>query len=674
MLQMPLFSDKKTYKKPNIPDLPESWVGFKRICIDTETSDPHLTTMGCGALRDGRSVGYSITWEDTGQTVYLPFGHQGGDNLNKDDVINYIKGCAADFDGQLVGMNLPYDLEYLSADGVQFPKVKFFRDVGVAAVLIYELHDSYRLAKIGERLGIQSKSEEGLIEAAKNFGVHPKKELWKLPARYVDEYARTDTIAPLKILREQEKIIDKNNLWDIWNLESKVLPILVKMRRRGVLIDQDKLQQVEDWSVKEELKALAIIKDHTGYDIGLSNVMKASAIAPILNKIGIKFGKTKTGKDNIDKQLLLVSDHPVTDAILWARKTNKLRTTFAQSVRSYMVGGRINPTFNQIARNNGVEEKDEKDLKGARYGRLACMHPNIQQQPSRDDFANFWRSIYVCEEGSIWGCLDYSQQEPRWTTHFADLVNLKGARIAAEVYRNDPDADNHTMMTKLVYGDDVVKLDKKAFKSKRSICKGIYLGLCYGEGGAKLATDLNLPTRWALSRRGKNIVYFDSQVDAKAALYESGNNGYVWKAAGKECQVILDNFDRKVPFVRLLAKKAKQRAEKKGFVVTAGGRRLHFPEREGGGFDWTHKALNRVIQGSSADQTKKALVLINEYKPDSFIQLQVHDELDGSFGDVKEAQECAKIMRECMGETKVPFKVDVEIGKSWGEIEDVEKT
>lgn len=98
--------------------------------------------------------------------------------------------------------------------------------------------------------------------------------------------------------------------------------------------------------------------------------------------------------------------------------------------------------------------------------------------------------------------------------------------------------------------------------------------------------------------------------------------------------------------------------------MTLSGRRCRFPKTAEGKYDWTHKALNRLIQGSSADQTKTAMVELD--KQGYFLQLQVHDEMDGSVHSPEEAEAMAEIMRTCVPLT-VPSKVDVELGASWGE-------
>lgn len=646
-MQLPLFKPDTEWRPPELSSLP-NWKDAKRVAVDCETCDPYLKKLGTSVRRGGYIAGVSFAIED-GPSFYLPMRHKGGDNLPVEGVRSYLREQAANFTGIIVGANLPYDLQYLRAEGIEFPSVEYFRDIQLADPLIYELHNSFSLDAIAKRHGLPGKDESVLQQAAKEYGVDPKGGMHLLPARFVGRYAEVDVEQPLQTLRRQEKLIDELDIWDVYNLESQCLPVLVKMTERGVRIDMDHLRKVEEWSIEQEKEALAIVKRDTGYDIGLGNVYSAKAVAPALQAIGVKLHKTAKGLPNIDKVVLGSVEHPVAKAIAHARKVNKLRTTFAASIRTHEVNGRIHCTYNQIAR-----ETENGDQKGARYGRLSATNPNLQQQPSRDEFANLWRKIYIPEEGCIFYSNDYSQQEPRWTTHFAAVMDLPKAREAAQAYHDNPKIDNHQFMA------DLTGLPRK-------FAKNIYLGLCYGEGGAKLCRDLGLPTRWALRlKQERRIVYFETREEALRARSEAGD-GFMWETAGEEGQKVIDTFDERAPFIRKLAKAATNKASRVGFVRTHGGRILHFPQRDDGTYDWAHKALNRVIQGSSADQTKKALIECD--RAGHFIQLQVHDEIDGSAENVRKAQEVAEIMRYCVPDTKVPFRVDVEVGPSWGELE-----
>ena len=432
-MQLPLWTPDSDWQPPSLSDLPD-WSNFKRVGMDSETRDDHLKQLGIGVRRGGYMVGASLAMED-GPSFYLPFRHEGGDNLDPDQVIAYLKYQAKHFSGDYVGANLSYDMDYWLEEGIEFHPEAKFRDIQIADPLIYELHQSYSLQNIAQRYGLPGKDEDLLNEAAACYGVDPKSGMWKLPARYVGAYATADAVQPLLTLRRQERLIDDKDLWDIWNLETDVLPVLIRMRRRGVRIDQDKLQQIEEWSCVEERKALDLIKRETGVNIEFGDVWKAGALAPALEHIGVRLTKTSTGQPSIDKDILKTIDHPVAQAMSWARRVNKMRTTFAASIRRYMVNGRIHCTFNQIAREN---EKGAQ--RGVRYGRVSAEDPNMQQQPSPDKdpaLAGEWRKIYLPEEGALWACCDYSQQEPRWTTHFAALMDLEGARAAAKAYHDD---------------------------------------------------------------------------------------------------------------------------------------------------------------------------------------------------------------------------------------------
>lgn len=629
-------------------DLP-SWKGAKRVGIDSETNDRHLKELGIGVRRGAYMVGISFAIED-GPSFYLPFRHEGGDNLDKKQVLGYMREQGATFDGDIVGMNLSYDLDYFWEEEIHFPAVRYFRDIQIADPLIYELHNSYSLQNIATRHGLPGKDETKLREAAAAYGVDPKSGLWRLPARYVGEYAEADARQPLLILRRQERQIDEKGLWDIYNLESRVLPVLVRMRRRGVRIDQDKLAQIEDWSLKQEAEALAYVREATGVCIDVGDVWKAEVLVPALEYIGIELPTTSNGNKSVSQEVFGMVDHPVAKALARARKVNKLRTTFAASIRSYMTNGRIHCTFNQIAR-----ESETGEQKGVRYGRISATNPNLQQQPNPEkdpDITGEWRKIFLPEEGALWAVCDFSQQEPRWTTHFAALMNFPGARDMAKEYHDNPNLDNHAMMAELTGID-------------RYPAKTIYLGLCYGEGGAHFCGQLNLPTRWACAWGNwddHKIEYFETQTEADA-LHDELGEGFVWRAAGLEGQAILDKFDERAPFIRKVAAAAKKRANSRGYVITILGRQLHFT-KEGKKYAWTHKAFNRVIQGSAADQMKKALVEIDA--AGHWMMLQVHDEADNSVSGRSEGERIAKIMRDTLP-ALVPFKVDVEIGKSWGE-------
>ena len=666
--QLPLFTPTSGWRPPKVGSFPE-WPKHGRVAIDVETKDPDIRAMGCGARRsDTMLVGYSFRIEG-GPGFYVPLRHQGGDNVESAQAaLAYLALQARTFQGELVGCNLGYDCDWLAQEGVNFIESGCrWRDIGVAEPLIDELQFNYGLEAISQRYGRPGKNEELLRQAAEFYGVDPKGGLWKLPARFAGPYGLGDVDEPLAILRLQEAKIEAAGLWDIFNLECDVQPVLTLLRRRGVLIDQDRLAQVEQWSLGEEAAALDEVHRLTGVRIKVGDVWKAKVVAPALEAIGVTLSKTSKGQPELQAATLAGIDHPVAGRLVWARKTNKLRTTFVESVRTFMINGRLHTTFNQLRRNDSESEAADDDGSGARYGRLSSEKPNLQQQPSRDEFAKMWRSIYVPEHGMKWGSLDYSQQEPRLMMHYAENapvgIPYKGTGIsqlahdaavaACDQYRTNRETDNHTMVAQIA-------------GIERKPAKEIFLGKIYGIGGAKVSRKLGLPTRWVVyGRNWGEEQYFAKDDLVKAQTWAAQSGGRLHETAGEECQAILDRFDEKLPFVRELAQLAKKMAESRGYVRTILGRHCHFPVGFGGKYDWTHKSLNRVIQGSAADQTKSALVMV--HRDGHYLQLQVHDELTGSFHGMGDAQAAAEIMEHCIPQITVPSKVDIELGSSWGD-------
>jgi DNA polymerase I-like protein with 3'-5' exonuclease and polymerase domains len=242
-----------------------------------------------------------------------------------------------------------------------------------------------------------------------------------------------------------------------------------------------------------------------------------------------------------------------------------------------------------------------------------------------------WRSLFLPEEGGLWASLDYSQQEPRILTHYAELTSQIGARIAGDRYRNDPTTDNHQMMA------DLTGLP-------RGQAKDLFLGKCYGMGSGKMARKMKLPTKWIHSKRLGRMI----------------------EVAAEEGEAIIKQFNERAPYVDGLRALCERVASERGYLLTILGRRCRFPLKDGttDSYDWTFKALNRLIQGSAADQTKAALVAGEEAGYE--VTLQVHDELDLTVSSREHAEGLATIMRNATPLT-VPSKVDIDIGPNWGE-------
>jgi len=658
-MRLPAFTPRSLWTPPSVSSLP-SWAEARRIAVDIETRDPQLKTLGPGVRRDGYITGVSFAIED-GPSHYLPVAHEGGGNLDPTHVFSYLSAQGRAFKGDIVTANGQYDLDYLAEKGVRFTP-RFFRDVQIAEPLCDELQYTYGLDAILTRRGLAGKDEGLLRDAASALGIDPKADMWRLHSKYVGRYAEGDAAKLLPLLRLQERQIEAEGLWGVYDLECRLMPALLKMRRRGVKIDFDQLDRIERWSIEEEDKALAELKRQTGIGLTREDTTRTAALVPLVKYMGVPIPRTAptknhpTGQDSLTKEFLDSLHGEIGGLINRARRFNKLRGTFVEGRRLHAINGRIHCTFNQLR----SEKPGHDDDGGARYGRLSCSDPNLQQEPARDEeIGPQWRKVYVPEDGCEWACLDFSQQEPRWAVHFAEALKEPGARDAGNIYRSDPKADNHDMMTKLIHGEPAWdSWDKATRKLHRGRAKNVFLGLCYGMGEAKLCHDLGLPTIWVPDRR----------------------RGCDVERAGPEGRAILDQFDRKLPWIRNTAKRTSKFAMKAGYIRTILGRKCRFPKNPEGSerkYDWTHKAFNRAIQGSSGDQTKKAVVdadeagLIQEDLSRDSISLQVHDELDGSFSSREPIKLLARIMRETVPCT-VPHRVDAEVGPNWADLKEME--
>lgn len=675
--QLPLFEPASEWKAPSMSDLPTSW-GSGRVGLDTEFRDDTLSTLGPGVRRGAYICGVSFAMED-GPAFYLPVRHAGGGNMDPDQVFNYLRDQAKNFTGTIVGANLQTEIDFLAEEGVNFSCLSWFRDIQVADPLINELHYSYSMESIAERHDMPGKDERLLLEALAAYGYtgpSAKSGIWALKASQVGPYAEEDARLPLKILRRQERIIDEEDLWDIYNLESKVLPVLVKMRRRGVAVSQDRLDKVDVWARQQQQEAIDAVNASVVNKMSVHDISNPGKLAVVLRELGVDLPKTATGKDSVTAAILDKMNHPVGAHLRRAKKMFTLRSTFVDGVRKHLTNGRAHCTFNQLRR-----QKDDNsgETEGAAYGRLSSSNFNFQNQPARDpEIGPMWRGIYMPDGDGLWAALDYSQQEPRQAVHAAVEAGpraigqsaYQSACEAARRYREDPTMDFHDMMTRMINGEDYLeKHGKDAFTQKRKYAKQVFLGLSYGMGGAKLCRDLKLPTAWKLSwKEGRSwrSKLYDTRDEVSAKAEDARRAGYdcrFWECAGPEGQEIMDTFDNRVPFVRKMAEVMQKQAEKDGFIITLGGRRCRFPKTENG-YDWGHKAFNRKIQGGSADQTKSAMVEMDAQG--YYLQLQVHDEVDGTVSTEAEARRGAEIMENIIP-LHVPMKVDVEIGPSWGE-------
>ena len=615
---MPLFQRVSEWVPPqSFPNLSEA----KEIAIDLETCDPNMESMGPGWPRgDGYIVGYAVAVD--GWAGYFPVAHGGGGNLDRRIVERWVTDVLATPADKIMH-NAAYDAGWLRASG--FTVNGRIYDTMLAAPLLDENRFSYSLNALGFDYLKEVKSEQGLKEAAHDFGVHAKKELWKLPAMHVGAYAEQDAALTLKLWHHFKALMRKEEVESIFNLETDVLPVLLDLTFKGIRFNRQDCEHQMQQMRRKEADILKHIKEQAGVKV---DIWAAASIAQAFDKLAIQYPRTAQGAPSFTKSFLDNHDHPMAKMIVEARELNKTHGTFLEPyLRHSAKDGRIHTHFNQMRNEDG----------GTVTGRLSASNPNLQQVPARHEVIGpLVRSLFLPEEGNIWAANDFSSQEPRLLVHYATLLDLPGAEKMAVAYRENPDTDFHQMVA------DLAGIKRKAAKT-------IGLGLMYGMGKAKLANSLDLPLDEAselIATFHQKVPFLKGTVDAVMKRIEHpASGGSIRTLLGRKCR-----FPLWEP-VEWGVNKALPREQ----AVIEYGARI---KRAG-----TYKGLNRLIQGSAADQTKAGMVAL--HKAGFNILLQVHDEIALSVKTREEAVEASHVMNSAV-RLEVPSRVDVETGISWG--------
>jgi DNA polymerase I-like protein with 3'-5' exonuclease and polymerase domains len=613
--QPSLFTPEVDWSPPSsFPELSN----YSEVAIDLETNDPLLLSHGPSwAFADtGHITGIAIATKDF--SMYFPIQHKGGGNLDRRMVLNWFTKQMS-YSNDKVFHNSLYDLGWIKRIGIKVEGT--IHDTMFAAPLIDENQYGYSLNKLGKRYLNEIKDETLLKEAAQAYGLDPKKDMWKLPAKYVGQYAEQDAALTLKLWQIFKELLKSENVEKIYQLETGLIPILLDMRYKGVPVDLIKAEEVGKQLKKEEESILNNIKKEHGV---YPDLWAAASVATVFDRAGLSYPRSpKINAPSFTSAWLEGHDNKLAKDIGRARKLNKARTTFIDKmILEHSVNGRIHGELHPLRSDTG----------GTVTGRFSSSNPNLQQVPARHDVIGpMIRSVFVPEPDHHWGCFDYSQQEPRLTVHYSAVTQQEGADDAVDAYRNK-NADFHQIVA------DMANISRKE-------AKVINLGLSYGMGKDKLISQLDLSPQEAeelFDTYHSRVPFIKGLRDQCARL--GANRGYIVTLLGRKCRFNLfePSFERKTPYPY------EEAVERYGEKVKRA---------------FTYKAMNRLIQGSAADMTKKAMVDL--YKEGYLPHTQVHDELDISVKDINDCKKIIEIMSDCVS-IKVPNLVDAEIGDSWG--------
>ena len=638
------------------------------VAIDLETYDPNLKTKGLGAVRkDGFVTGIAIATSK--QTLYFPIAHAMTDNLDPAETWDYLnKKLFQNKNIRKVFHNAMYDVCWIRSSTGDMPKGELL-DTMIAASVIDETRMRYSLDSISKDYLNEAKYKYDLADqvlAWSNGTIKdPMSNMHKLPYSLVKGYAEQDVNLTLKLwnlfeikldeilyVKINEKgIKEPKTCRKIFELETKLFPCLVDMKFKGVKIDVEKAKAFGQRLEKTKNNIIDYIARRTNVRV---EMWAASSIKALLDHQNIDDYKvTKAGLPQLPKDYLSTHKNKYLRLIAKARNFDKTKNTFIEGLLGFVHEGRIHADINQIRSDDG----------GTVTGRFSMSNPNLQQIPSRGFIGKKMRELFLPEDDCVWGSFDYSQQEPRIVVHYALKLGLPGTGELKKEFDKEG-ADFHQIVADMAH-------------ISRTMAKTINLGLFYGMGKIKLASELNLTRQKAnelfaayhakvpfVRQLSQDLIEFAEEHKLLFTLEDRFCRFNKWETRNREWNNSINRYEP----VPILTKKDAETAFKAELLEKF---KDHVADNYMKDFDnyykpaFTYKALNRLIQGSAADMTKKAMVDL--YEQGILPQIQIHDELCLSIKNDNDAEIVKKTMENSII-LEVKNKVNYKKGASWGEI------
>ena len=641
--------------------------GIDTVAIDIETYDPNLKTKGLGAIRkDGFICGIAVATDN--ETAYFPLRHSDTDiAFNRIDKIWQVLNDKIFQNENITKVfhNAMYDVCWIRAVTGMMIKGRIV-DTMIAASVIDENRFKYSLDALSKDYLNEQKYKYDLqqktLEWSGGTVKDPMTNMHKLPASIVKEYAKQDVNLTLKLWKIFNKKIDEvlytkddgeqKTCRKIFELETKLFLCLVDMKFKGVRIDVPKAILFGRHLKKRRDQIVNAIESKTSIRV---DIWAAASIKKLLDHLCIKDYKVtpKSKMPQLPKDYLKTHNNKCLRMIAKAREYDKAVNTFIDGLLGYVHNGRIHADINQIRSDTG----------GTVTGRFSMSNPNLQQIPAKGYIGSKMRELFIPEEGCKWGSFDYSQQEPRIVVHYAIKLSLGGTESLKEEFDRD-DADFHQIVA------DMANISRKQAKT-------INLGLFYGMGKIKLQRELGLDQKQAkelfneyhgrvpfVRQLSQDLIQFAKENRLLFTLYDRFCRFDKWETTNKEWNSETNRFNEVPLYTEQQAREAfkaemldKFKEDKIDPNYMDYFERYYTPA-------FTYKALNRLIQGSAADMTKKAMVDLHE--KGMIPHIQIHDELCFSITDHE-----PELIKNTMEQTiplEVKNKVDYEYGSNWGSI------
>jgi DNA polymerase I-like protein with 3'-5' exonuclease and polymerase domains len=624
------------------------------IALDTETRDNGIQAKRGPSWPwgDGYVCGLSLAWRENGtiRAHYFPLRHPDSQNFDREQVIRWLRDLIAS-DVKTITKNGLYDWGWLWADlGIEMPPAERLEEIDALATMVDENRYQYNLNALCAWRGFPGKDETlllegcaalGLIPARKRKGFKPQSVLWQLPAHLVGPYAEVDAIRTLELFESLNPVLDREGTRDAYRLEIDLLPMVHRMRRRGIRIDITAAEQARDLLLRRRDDVLAQISEKLESSVGMDEINGRKWLISTFDRLNIKYPLTDKGNPSFKRGKrgwMQHSEHWLPPLIAAADQLDQYGDNFLQQqILGHVENGRV----------YGEVHPHRSDFGGTRSLRFSYSHPPIQQMPKHDEeLAPLIRGVFLPEEGEAWASCDFSQQEFRIVVHYAIRHKLMGAAAARDRYISNPDTDFHAYASELT-GGTLSRQDGKTFNFMT----------IYGAGPETIALQI-----------GKSL---------------------------NETKTLLALYNKKMPFISRLSTKCREAAQRDGFFTLLNSARRHFnlwapggKLQEGAGpcarteaerrmrdpgHPWygqklwraeTWKALNVLIQSAAATQTKEWMRAC--FREGVIPLLQMHDSLDLSVPSTEVPEMVAQLGVDVI-KLEVPMKVDVSYGRTWGD-------
>ncbi|NVC64700.1 DNA polymerase I [Vibrio sp. 05-20-BW147] len=586
----------------------EAWLeklkASKLFAFDTETDSLDYMVANL--------VGLSFAVAE-GEAAYVPVAHDyldAPEQLDREWVLAQLKPLLEDDTKAKVGQNLKYDASVLARYGIEMKGIK--HDTMLA---------SYVYNSVGGKHDMDSLALRFLQHSCISFEQLAGKGKNQLTFNQIDlneaaVYAAEDADVTLRLhnrlfanIEQDEKL---NAIYQ--EIEVPLVPVLSRMERTGVLIDDMKLSaQSQEIAVRlEELEQKAY--EIAGQPFNMNSPKQLQTI--LFEQMGLPvIKKTPSGTPSTAEEVLqeLALDYPLPSVIMEYRGLAKLKSTYTDKLPKMINPhtGRVHTSYHQAV---------------TATGRLSSTDPNLQNIPIRNEEGRRIRQAFVAPHGYKILAVDYSQIELRIMAH------LSGDQALLDAFQQGKDI--HAATAAEIMGVSIEQVSSE----QRRRAKAVNFGLIYGMSAFGLAKQLGIPR--------------------------------------SEAQAYMDKYFERYPGVMQYMEDTRSNAAQHGYVETIFGRRLHLPEitsrnvmrRKAA----ERAAINAPMQGTAADIIKKAMLLVDQWIQEEGngrvkLLMQVHDELVFEVEEscLTEIESKVQQLMESAAQLNVPLVAEAGHGDNW---------